>query len=121
MFQVQSDKAKNLLEIHFSGNVTVEEAKESLEKVRAELSRFQQGFTLLTDLSKLENMSPACAPSIEATMDACRKAGVGKVVRVIPDPHKDIGLSIMSLFHYPRKIRIITCETMNEAKKILAE
>ena len=121
MFHVQSDKAQNLLEIHFSGNVTPGETKRYLEEINAALTNLQPGFTLLTDMSKLENMTPACAPDLKATMDACRKAGVARVIRVIPDPHKDIGLSIMSLFHYPRKIRIITCETMDEARKILAE
>jgi anti-anti-sigma regulatory factor len=121
MIHVESDKAKNLLHLHFSGTVKPAEAKQSTEDIKAALPNLQRGFTLLTDLSKLESMSPACAPSIEATMDACRKAGIARVIRVIPDPHKDIGLSIMSLFHYPRKIRIVTCETREEADKLLAE
>jgi hypothetical protein len=46
---------------------------------------------------------------------------VETVVRVIPDPHKDIGLNIMSLFHYRRRVRIITCETLAEALRSLAD
>ena len=41
------------------------------------------------------------------------------VVRVIPDPYKDIGLNIVSLFHYPRRVRIVTCETLEEAMRAL--
>jgi hypothetical protein len=41
------------------------------------------------------------------------------VVRVIPDPHKDIGLNILSLFHYRRGVRIVTCETLEEAMRAL--
>ena len=48
------------------------------------------------------------------------KQGVAKIVRVIPDPKKDIGLNILSVFHYPRRIQIITCETRKEALKLLA-
>lgn len=121
MIQVETDKAKDLLQVHFSGTVKPAEAKQNVERIKAALVDLQKGFTLLTDMSALETMSPACAPHIEATMDACRKAGVARVIRVIPDPHKDIGLSIMSLFHYPRKIRIVTCETRAEADKLLAE
>jgi hypothetical protein len=43
------------------------------------------------------------------------------VVRVIPDPRKDIGLNMLSLFHYRRGIRIVTCMTLEEATKTLAE
>jgi hypothetical protein len=42
------------------------------------------------------------------------------VVRVIPDPQKDIGLNILSLFHYRKRVRIVTCETLDEARKVLA-
>jgi hypothetical protein len=42
------------------------------------------------------------------------------VVRVIPDPQKDIGLNILSLFHYRRRVRIVTCKTLAEAMKALA-
>jgi hypothetical protein len=45
--------------------------------------------------------------------------GIAKVVRVIPDPGKDIGLSIMSLFHYRRGVSIVTVETLAEAEKNL--
>jgi hypothetical protein len=54
-------------------------------------------------------------------MDLMSKLGVAKVVRVIPDPHKDIGLNIMSLFHYPRRIPIVTCPTLKEAMAELAD
>jgi len=53
-------------------------------------------------------------------MDLCNKKGVETVVRVIPDPHKDIGLNIMSLFHYRRRVRVVTCQTLEEARRVLA-
>jgi hypothetical protein len=64
-------------------------------------------------------MDLACAPDIEFAMDLFDKAGIAKVVRIISDPAKDIGFSIMSLFHYRRRIPIITCETMEEALRAL--
>jgi hypothetical protein len=39
---------------------------------------------------------------------------------VIPDPRKDIGFNILSLFHYRHDIHIVTCETLEEAKRALA-
>jgi hypothetical protein len=38
---------------------------------------------------------------------------------VIPDPTIDIGLQIMSLFHYGHDVRIITCATLEEAMRAL--
>jgi hypothetical protein len=42
-------------------------------------------------------------------------------VRIITDPRQDIGLNIMSLFHYRRRIPIVTCQSMEEALKALAD
>ena len=41
------------------------------------------------------------------------------MVRVIPDPQRDIGLRIMSFFHYGPDVHIATCATLEEAKEIL--
>jgi hypothetical protein len=119
MFQVEADPAKNLLKISFSQHVGPEEAKSSVEKVKALLADLQPGFRLLTDLSGLESMDVACAAYLRRTMDWCNRKGVERVVRIIPDPHKDIGLNIMSLFHYRHGIPIVTCGTLEEAMAAL--
>jgi hypothetical protein len=65
-------------------------------------------------------MDPKCVPFIRRNMDLCNQTGVSKVVRVIPDPHKDVGLNILSLFHYRHNLPIVTCETLQEAMAELA-
>jgi hypothetical protein len=40
---------------------------------------------------------------------------------VIPDPHKDIGLNILSQFHYGPEIQIATFETMADALQSMAK
>ena len=37
------------------------------------------------------------------------------------DPRKDIGLNILSLFHYGRGVQIVSCETLEEAMEALEE
>ena len=64
-------------------------------------------------------MDVACAPHIEKAMDLCNEKGASIVVRVIPDPTRDIGLQIMSVFHYDGRVRIVTCTTLAEAEEIL--
>jgi len=39
---------------------------------------------------------------------------------VMPDPHKDIGLNILSQFHYGPEIAITTYETLADALQAIA-
>jgi hypothetical protein len=119
MFQAEADKPRNLLRVTYAQQVGPEETKRAAETVHLLLAELQPGFRLLTDLSRLEEMDLACVPHIKQMMDACNKKGVDAIVRVIPDPHKDIGLNILSLFHYRRRVRIVTCETLEEALNLL--
>jgi hypothetical protein len=50
----------------------------------------------------------------------CDQKGVALVVRVVPDPTKDIGFNILSLFHYPHRPPAVTCKTMVEAARLLS-
>lgn len=120
MFQIETDKSKNLLSFVFSGHVTAEETRRWREQLCPVLTAMQPGFALLTDLSGLDLMDLDCAPDIEWSMDALDEAGISKVVRIIPDPHKDIGMNIMSRFHYRPHVRIVMCNTMEEAQRALA-
>jgi hypothetical protein len=120
MFQAERDTAINLLKVNWAGNVGPDEAKRCAVQVEKLLQDIPPGFRLLTDLSGLETMDLACIPFINRVMDLCNEKGVDTVVRVIPDPRKDIGLNILSLFHYERRVRIITYETLDQAMKILA-
>jgi hypothetical protein len=121
MFKAEVDKSKNLVKLAFSQHVTPDETARWREKLGGLLAETRPGFKLLNDFSGLESMDLACAPDIEVAMDLCDKAGISKVVRIITDPRQDIGLNIMSLFHYRRRIPIVTCPTMEEALKALAD
>jgi hypothetical protein len=120
MFQAKVQKANNLLRISYAQHVGPEDTERGEEQIRVLLADLRPGFRLLTDLTALESMDLTCVPHIKAVMDQCNKKGVEMIVRVIPDPHKDIGLNILSLFHYGRRVRLVTCETLAEAMRILA-
>lgn len=121
MFSTEADKTGKLLKIRVCDRVAAEEVRRCAEAVRLLLPGLQRGFTLLTDLTGLEAMDLDCVAPLKTVMDLCRQAGVGLVVRVIPDPHKDIGFNILSVFHYPRRVKIVTCETLEEAQKALGQ
>jgi anti-anti-sigma regulatory factor len=121
MYHAQLDKSKRLLKIICTQRVSPEEVKRCADELPALLAELQPRFRLLTDLSELDSMDLGCVPHLKRIMDLCNTKGVKTVVRVIPDPHKDIGLNIMSLFHYGRDVHIVTCDTLEEAIEVLAE
>jgi hypothetical protein len=44
---------------------------------------------------------------------------VGTVVRIIPDPTKDIGLNILSVVHLRNGVRVLTLRDAAEAERVL--
>lgn len=119
MIKFEVDQPQNVLVIRYSGHVGAEETEKGLTQVRSGLAKLESGFRLLGDLTELESMDVACAPFIEKAMDMCNEKGASMVVRVIPDPHRDIGLQIMSYFHYSGDVQIVTCETLAQAEELL--
>ncbi|MGA2138255.1 MAG: hypothetical protein ABSH14_05275 [Verrucomicrobiia bacterium] len=119
MITIEIDATRNLLAMKYGGRVEAGEMRRHLGEVRAAVGSMPPGFRMLVDLTNLESMTTTCAPYIDQVMDLCNEKGVTKVVRVVPDSKKDIGLGIMSHFHYNRDVHIITCETADEATRAL--
>ena len=120
MVQYDAKPDLKLLLIRFSGHVTKEEAEEGVDDAAKCLTVMSREFRLLADLSTLSSMDVACAPSIERVMDLCQEHGIAEIIRIIPDPSRDIGLGIMSRFHYGSTVRIFTCSTLEEAFNLLS-
>jgi hypothetical protein len=116
---VQGDIPRNLIEARYRGHVGPPDVKAVAEKVMDLLPQMRQGFTFLADLSGLDSMELDCVPDITRLMDACNAAGIGTVVRIIPDPRKDIGLNILSIIHYRRGVHMITCQNSAEAERVI--
>ena len=121
MVTIEAQPAQSLLLVRYAGHITVEEVQQAGQQVPTALDDLAPGFRLLADLTDLASMDLACAPFIEKVMDLCQQKGVAEVVRVIPDPTRDIGMQIMSRFHYGPAVQIMTCETVTEAMEILSE
>ena len=119
MWSAEFDKRRQLLQVRYSDHVSEDEAKACARRVQELLSDVSDGFCLLTDLCDLDEMVLACGPWIDQMMDALNTKGVRRVVRVVPNPEKDIGLGIMSLFHYDRQVRVVTCKSREEAEQHL--
>ena len=48
-------------------------------------------------------------------MDLCNEHGVKKVIRIVPNPLHDFGLTGMSHFHYGSGVKVVTCRNLDEA------
>jgi hypothetical protein len=119
MLLITSNKLKQLLRISYIGPVRLEDFQRSREDLTTQLKELSSGFRLLADFSQMESMGLDCAPELGRMMDLLSQAGLGLVVRVIPDPSKDIGLNIMMVFHYPHRPRVVTCQNLIEATTLL--
>ena len=121
MVSVEIDRSKRLLVISAAGHVSKEEVKRAARQVREVLQQVAPGLRVLTDFRWLESMPPSAAPHIAEMMDALARKQVASVIRIIPDPGKDIGLNILSQFHYSHNLPISTVETLVEALDRLLE
>ena len=121
MFSVETDKAKGLLVISVAGHVSEEEVKQAAKQVRKVLEDAGPGIRALIDFRWLESIRPPAAPHITEIMDALAEKQVASVIRIIPDPGKDIGMNILSQFQYSRNLPITTVGTLVEALDALIE
>ncbi len=121
MFKLDVDDKNNILFIKFAGRVNALQARELYGLLQNIISQLKDNFTILTDLSELDEMEHDAHSSIDSVMELCRQNGVARVIRIIPDKYHDIGFNIMALFHYPPQVHIYTCKSLEEAKESLLE
>ena len=121
MYAVEIDRSKRLLVISALQQVTAEQAKLAAKQVHELVRDVAPGFRVLADFRWLESMDSAAAPHVARIMDTLAEKGVSSVTRVMPDPHKDIGLNILSQFHYGPEIQIAAFETLADALQSLIE
>ena len=120
MYAVELDQSRRLLVISATQRVTAEQAKLAAQRVRELLQDVAPGFHLLADFRWLDSMDSGAARHIADIMDALAEKEVASVTRVMPDPHKDIGLNILSQFHYGPEIHIATFAMLADALQSIA-
>ncbi len=120
VYAIGIDAEKNLLVIRYRGHVGASDVAHCADEIPGALVDLPSGFRLLVDFTALESMEVGCAPHLRHIMKLCNAKNVSTVVRVIPDPRRDIGLQIMSSFHYGPDVRIQTCSSLEEATASLA-
>jgi hypothetical protein len=120
MYAVELDQSKRLLVISAVQHVTAEQAKGAAQRIRELLQDVRPGLRVLADFRWLDSMESGAARHVADIMDALAEKQVASVTRVMPDPHKDIGLNILSQFHYGPDIDIATFQTLSDALQSIA-
>ena len=115
MLLISSNKSKQLLQVRFIGQVLPKEFADAEKDLAAELDGLSPGFHYLVDFSQFESMELDSRLEVGRIMDLIASAGVGLVVRVIPDSSKDIGMKILTIFHYPPSLQVVTCQNLIQA------
>ena len=116
MIKVCYDRDRNTLILEFVGKIDSVRAAQFYKDVQKLLPKCHEGVKILTDLSALEEMDPDIKGAIKKAMDLFNARGVTDIIRVIPDPTKDIGFNIMSLFHYSKEVKFVTLQSREEAE-----
>ena len=120
MYAVELDRSKRLLVISAVQRVPAREVKAVAQRVREVLRDVAPGFHVLADFRWLESMDSDAAPHLADIMDVLAEKKVASVTRVFSDPHKDIGLNILSHFHYGPDVTITTVQTLADAIQSIA-
>lgn len=109
-----------MLFVNYVERVTEVELADARSELQTLLADLPPDFRLLADLSRLDSMEAECVTELGRTMELISQHGVGLILRVIPDASKDIGLNILTIFHYPRRPRVINCQNLAQAIQKLA-
>ncbi|HEX4141825.1 MAG TPA: hypothetical protein VHY09_15865 [Candidatus Methylacidiphilales bacterium] len=121
MISYSVDESGRILSLNYSRRVTRQEVDDLLDTCRNHLDNLRPGFLMFSDLTNLESMDAACAEGLGTIMELLSERGISVVLRIIPDPSKDIGLNLISLFHYRKPVRVHTLANVAEALKVLLD
>ena len=113
------DLTHNRVHITLSETFNEPEALALLAEIESRLAELKSGFIVLCDLTSLHKFDHVARMHFRRIMDLCNNCGVGKVIRIVPNPLNDFGLTILSHFHYGNGVPIITCRSFGEASKHL--
>lgn len=116
---LEVDSVRNRLHITLSETFDETEAEQLLAEVASRMAELSRGFVMLCDLTSLDEFAHDARKHFRSIMDLCNAHGVGRVIRIVPDPLNDFGLTVLSHFHYDHAIPIITCRCLGEALKHL--
>ena len=113
------DVGRNLLRTRYAGHARKSDLEAGVTTIRAQMAQLKPGFTILADWSGIEGLELDCVPAIAEIMELARAHGAATVVRVLPDPARDIGINMLSVVHLRGTARTVTAENLEEAERLV--
>jgi hypothetical protein len=114
MIKLSHDEKRNRVTLTYEGNVDVGEAEDLYLRLQALMPKCRRGFKALADLSSADTIEKETLPVFRKVMDLLNQHGISEVIRVVPDPEKDIGFNILSVFHYDKDVKVHTCQSLEQ-------
>ncbi|MBC8205935.1 MAG: hypothetical protein H8E68_02150 [Kiritimatiellaeota bacterium] len=119
MYLLEIDRTQNRIHITLSDRVDEAQTKALLDELRLRVGELEPGFRILCDMTTLEEFNESAGVHYRSVMDLCNEANVSKIIRIIPNPIHNFGLTVMSHFHYNSGIPVVICKDFNEALRHL--
>lgn len=119
MYLLEIDHKNNRVHLTLSERFDEAQAHSLLRELRQRFEELGEDFHVLCDMTSLTEFEHSARPHFRAMMDVCNEGGVKKIIRILPNPLHDFGLTVMSHFHYGNGVQIVTCKTFDEALKHL--
>jgi hypothetical protein len=113
------DVSRNVLRTLYAGRLSKLDMESAMTTVKSAMERLQPGFTILADWSHIEAIELDCVPCIAEIMEFARERGAALIVRVLPEPEKDIGINILSIVHLRGTARTVTADNLEEAERLI--
>lgn len=115
MYLLEIDHKHNRIHLMMSERFDAPQAESLLVDAQTRAEEMKAGFHVLCDLTTLEEFDPDAKATFRRFMDLMNRSGARKIIRIIPDPLDNFGLTVMSIFHYDDSVHIINCKTLKEA------
>jgi len=119
MLIATSNKANRLLLLTYVGHIQLEEVARLRGDIKTLMDELTPHVRVLADFTHYESMDVEGVMEMGRMMEMVGQIGTALVVRVIPDPHREPGLNILTVFHYKQRSQVITCRNFAEAAKVL--
>lgn len=118
-FEAIVDPTGKSVRLHYSGDFSAAAMQAAAAKAEALLSTVKPGFKIFTNFKQVKSIDVDCVPHLTRMMDLCGAHGVSLIVRILPDPDRDIGINLLSIVHYRGKVKIVTVDTLAEAERAM--
>jgi hypothetical protein len=115
--EVKADVVRNRLYVTLKGFSDDDEARQNAKRVVAEIAKLRPGFSVVSDISELKARTSGGTRGLEETIEAYRRHGVGRVVRVV-------GKEVVGKMQFDRVsreagLRVDYVATLAEAERLL--